>query len=396
LGFALGPMVWAPMSEVYGRKMPLVISAFGMGLFQIAVATAENIQTIIICRFFAGCFASCSLAVVGAAFADIFPLKTRGKAMSLFAGVVFAAPMLAPIAGGFMVLNPNVGWRWTEYITAIGSFIAMVTVLFGYSESFAPVVLMGKAAQLRRATGNWGIHAKQEEVELSLRDLVVKNVGRPLRMLFEEPVILLITIYTAFIYGILYLFLTAIPIVFQEYRGFNSGTGALPFLAVIVGEVGGAVFVVACEPWYMRRVKDAGGRPVAKARLLPMMAGAVIFPIGLFWFAWTGTADVHYMVPTISLICLGFAILCIFLQAINYIIDSFLALAASALAANTLGRSLCGAIFPLFAQQMFNNLGVPWAGSLLGFLAVACIPIPIIFYTFNDRIARSSKRIQYF
>jgi len=232
-------------------------------------------------------------------------------------------------------------------------------------------------------------------VELSARDLIVKNVGRPLRMLFQEPVILLITIYTAFVYGILYLFLTAYPIVFQQYRGYNSGVGALPFIAVIFGEALGATFVVSCEPWYMRRVKKNGGRPVPKARLIPMTLGAIVFPIGMFWFAWSGTANVSPWAPAMSGVCLGFSILTIFLQAINYLIDNYLFLAASALAANTILRSLFGAVFPLFSTQMFDNLGPPWASSLLGFIAVAAIPIPVLFYIFNDRIARSSKLIQH-
>lgn len=81
----------------------------------------------------------------------------------------------------------------------------------------------------------------------------------------------------------------------------------------------------------------------------------------------------------------------IFLQALNYLIDAYLMVAASAIAANTFLRSFFGAGFPLFATAMFNNLGVDWAGSLLGFLAIAFLPIPFLFYIFGPKLRKLSK-----
>ena len=93
LGFALGPLLWAPFSELKGRKTPILISMFGYTVFQAAVATAENLQTIMICRFFGGCFASCPLTVVGAVFSDMFDNKTRGLAITVFSMTVFTGPV---------------------------------------------------------------------------------------------------------------------------------------------------------------------------------------------------------------------------------------------------------------------------------------------------------------
>ena len=99
LGFALGPLIWAPLSELKGRKLPIQISMFGYTVFQVAVATAENLQTIFISRFFGGCFASCPLAVVAAVFSDIFDNKSRGLAITVFALGVFTGPLMAPFIG---------------------------------------------------------------------------------------------------------------------------------------------------------------------------------------------------------------------------------------------------------------------------------------------------------
>lgn len=81
----------------------------------------------------------------------------------------------------------------------------------------------------------------------------------------------------------------------------------------------------------------------------------------------------------------------IFLQGLNYIIDVYKVNANSAIAANAFFRSWVGAGFPLFATPMFNNLGVPWAMSLLGFLCIAMIPVPILYFIYGERIRKLSR-----
>ena len=72
LGFATGPIVWAPLSELKGRKLPLILSMFGFSVFSVATAVGKDLQTVLICRFWGGVFASCPLAVVAAVFSDMF------------------------------------------------------------------------------------------------------------------------------------------------------------------------------------------------------------------------------------------------------------------------------------------------------------------------------------
>jgi MFS transporter, DHA1 family, multidrug resistance protein len=161
LGFATGPMLWAPYSELYGRKTPLLISSFGFLIFNIAVAVAKDAQTIFICRFFGGFFGACPLTCVGAVFADMFSNRQRGLAITVFSMTVFSGPLLAPFIGGFIVQS-SLGWRFTEYITAIMGFLGLGLSLLFLEETYPPVILVNKAADLRRRTRNWGIHAKQE------------------------------------------------------------------------------------------------------------------------------------------------------------------------------------------------------------------------------------------
>jgi MFS transporter, DHA1 family, multidrug resistance protein len=141
---------------------------------------------------------------------------------------------------------------------------------------------------------------------------------------------------------------------------------------------------------FARKMKKHG-RVIPEERLPPMILGSVILPIGLFWFAWTSSPHISWVPQVLSGIPIGWGILMIFLQGLNYIIDVYMWHANSAIAANTLLRSLAGGGFPLFATAMYHNLGVNWATSLLGFLCIAMIPAPILFYIYGSKIRKMSK-----
>ena len=306
--------------------MPLLIGMFGFSVFQVAVAVGKDLQTILISRFFGGLFGACPLAVVAAVFSDMFDNKSRGLAITVFSMGVFAGPLMAPFIGGFIV-DSYLGWRWTEYLVAIMGFFAFTLDLLFLEESYPPVVLVEKASMLRRRTMNWGIHAKQEEIEVDFRELVTKNFSRPLRILVTEPIVLLLSIYMAFIYGLLYLFLTAYPIVFQEIHGFSGGIGGLPYFGMIIGMIIAGIAIVLDQPKYTKKLAANKNIPIPEWRLPFVIYGGISFTIGIFWFGWTGyRADIPWIVPTLSGLFLGFGLLAIFLQALNYIVDAYLML----------------------------------------------------------------------
>jgi DHA1 family multidrug resistance protein-like MFS transporter len=239
---------------------------------------------------------------------------------------VFTGPLFAPFIGGF-ITEGHLGWRWTEYLTGILAAGAFVLDLFVLEETYPPVILVSKAAELRRRTKNWGIHAKQEEIEVDFAELVSKNFSRPLRILFTEPIVLLLSIYMAFIYGLLYLFLTAYPIVFQGIHHFSLGIGGLPILGMVVGQLLAGLYIVLLQPSYNRKLTANNGIPIPEWRLPPVIVGGAAFAAGLFWFGWTGyRKDIHWMAPTASGVLTGFGLLAIFLQSLNYIVDAYLML----------------------------------------------------------------------
>ena len=238
LGFAFGPILWGPCSEVYGRKFPLFTAYCFFIIFQIPVAVAVNLETILLCRFFGGVFAAAPPAVVGGCLADLFDPVNRGLAVTVFSAATFLGPITGPIVGGF-ITQSHLGWRWTAWITMImaGLFGGICFVIL--PETYAPVLLQRKAKKVRITTKNQAVRAKFEESPVDFKNIVTRILGRPFIMLALEPILLLVTLYTSFIYGIIYLLFEAYPVSFREERGYNLGVSALPFLAIAVGVLRG-------------------------------------------------------------------------------------------------------------------------------------------------------------
>ncbi|CAL5871064.1 uncharacterized protein PFLUO_LOCUS5310 [Penicillium psychrofluorescens] len=388
-GLGLGPLVWAPLSELYGRKPAVLAPYFIAAIFSFGTATAKDLQTIMITRFFTGFFGSAPVTNTGGVLADIWTPEQRGAAIVGYAMAVVGGPVLGPIAGGAIV-ESYLRWRWTEYLTGIMMmFFLLLDVIF-VDESYPPVLLVYKARRLRFESGNWALHARHEEWDVTLKELGNKYLIRPFQLL-TTPICFLVALYASFVYGILYLSLAAFPIVFQEVRGWNQVVGALPFLAYLVGIFIGAVANLTNQRFYIKRFKANNNRAVPEARLPPMMVGSVMFAAGMFVFGWTSPKNIHWIAPIIGAVMMGFGFFTIFQAALNYLIDTFQAVSASAVAANTFLRSIFAGCFPLFTNAMFHNLGVPWAASILGFVSIALIPIPYLFYIFGKRIRARGK-----
>lgn len=322
-GYASGPLIWAPFSEVKGRRPSIVFAMLGFGIFNTAVAVAKDVQTLMICRFFSGVFGSGPLAVVAAIFSDIYDSRGRGFAIAVFSMTVFLGPLIAPFIGGFINMS-YLGWRWTAYIPAIMGYISFILNVIFLEESYAPVILAKKAAAERRYKKNWGIHAKHEEIDVSFRALLINNFSRPLWLLFKEPLILAVTIYLSFIYGLLYCFLTAYPAIFQGVHHMNPGVAGLPLFGMVLGLILAGPYVFYYLRLYEANLKANRGIPVPEWRLPPAIVGGILFATGLFWFGWTGfTSSIPWIVPTLSGLFTGFGLLVIFIQLFNYLIDTY-------------------------------------------------------------------------
>lgn len=396
-GFAVGPVIWGPMSELVGRRMPMLVGLFGFMLFCFAGGAAKDFQTIVLSRFFMGAIGASSITVGPAMAADTFNSFERGRAIAFISLMITAGPMVSPVVGGY-IGSSYLGWRWTQYITGIFAALILVICTLILKETYPPKLLAVRASVMREESGNWALFAPLEKKELDTQELVQRTILKPLSMLVVEPILLLISLYHGLVYGILYLCLDAVPLIFgagsdrSPGYGWSGGNSFLPYLAMFVG----AILIIALdivyfEPYYNKKLVQSGKNVVPEERLPLMMLSGFAFPMGIFLLCWSGNYRVFWFVPILGLVLIGFGIMGIFIACFNYIIDAYLVLAASGIAANTFLRSGMGAAFPLFAAIMFKNLGTEWAGTLLGCLASLLVPVPFLFYYFGQKIRSSSK-----
>jgi len=391
LGFALGPLLWAPLSEVWGRRVSMLPPMACLGLFSIGVATSQNPQSIFICRFFSGVFGSAPVSNVSAALGDIWNPKVRGTAVAIYAVAVVGGPTIGPVIGSALTANRHLGWRWTGYILAIWVFAITALLFFCFPEVYAPYLLKRKAQRLRKETGDDRWHHPHEDVKIDPKSIVTKHFTRPVRMLITEPMVACIALYASFVYALLYMTLEVFPIVFEENRGWPQVSSTLPFLALFVGVLCALCVNLANQPRYMRIVDANGGKPVPEARLAPMVIGGVSFVIGLFWFGWTAGPSIPWPSCVIAAAFIGAGFNIIFQQCINFLVDTYLLYAASAVSANTFLRSLLAGGLPLAARPMFLNLGVGPAMSILGGVAALALPVPFILMKYGQSLRKMSK-----
>lgn len=217
-------------------------------------------------------------------------------------------------------------------------------------------------------------------------------LSRPWILLFREPIVFLLSIYMAIIYGTLYMCFSAFPIVYEEGRGWSPGISGLAFCGVAVG----MIFAIGYAIWengrYVKVSKAYSGFAPPESRLPMTMVGGIALPVGLFWFAWTNSPSIAWIVSIIATAPFGFGLILVFLGIMNYLIDSYTIYAASVLAANSVLRSMFGCIFPLFTTYMFDNLGIHWASSIPAFLALACVPMPVSSQYCSDFQIRQDQK----
>lgn len=198
----------------------------------------------------------------------------------------------------------------------------------------------------------------------------------------------------AIVYGYLYLLFTTITSLFEQQYGFSQGSAGLAFLGIGIGMLLGLVIFGATSDRIVTVLANKhGGERKPEFRLPILMMGATIVPIGLLWYGWSAQYKLHYVMPIIGTGWVGMGLLATFMPIGTYLVDAFTIYAASAMAANTVLRSLVGAFLPLAGPDMYKALGMGWGNSLLAFIAIAIWPVSLGFYKYGERI-RTSKRFK--
>ena len=351
-GFAAGPLLWAPMSEMYGRAAIFNLTNVLFVAFTLGCGFSNSMTTLIILRFLAGFNGSASLALGGGVIADMIAPEQRGKTTAIWAIGPLMGPVIGPICGGF--ISQRIGWRWIFYVLAIAALIVTLATFIFLKETNPVILLEIKARKLRAETGNAQLTSALE-THVTGRQLISLALKRPFKLLFISPIVLALSILMGINYGYLYLCFTTFPIVFQHVYGFSEGTSGLAYLGLGLGCLLGLGLIGKYSDDIVVHMTAKSGVRKPEYRLPLMIFGNLCIPIGLFWYGWSADKQVHWIVPIIGSAVFGAGVLGTFIPIGTYLIDAFTIYAASAFAANAVLRSLMGALLPLAGPAMVPN-----------------------------------------
>ncbi|KAJ5788790.1 MFS general substrate transporter [Penicillium paradoxum] len=376
IGFGIGPLILAPLSEIYGRNK---IYHGGNVLFTICTAccgVAPNATSFLIFRFLSGLMGGGPLTNGGGTVADLIPVHERGFIMSVFSLSMLLAPILGPVGGGF--LSEAVDWRWIFWLLTIMSGITAIVGFVFLRETYGPTLLEQKAAELRKQSGDPNIQSASKS-PLPLQKLLVLAIMRPLRLLCTSPVSIAMALYMGLIFGIIYLLFTSYTVVFQERYGFSQGLAGLTYLGMGLGCTT-QLFLGHCSDKIHTKLTERHGVERPEYHLLMLIPAAISLPIGLVIYGWTAQYHVHWIVPLIGTFFIGVGFSSSMTSVQTYLIGAFTAYSASALAANNVVRSLIGGVVPLSGPEMYGKLGLGWGNTMLALLALVFGLAPLWFY----------------
>ncbi|GAB1214942.1 hypothetical protein ATERTT37_004123 [Aspergillus terreus] len=348
VGYVIGPLFMAPLSEIYGRRLVLASANVFFCVWQIGCALAPNMAALIVFRLLCG-------------------------------------------IGGAGCLT--IGWRWDFWIVLILGGVIVVTLEIFNRETNHRILIKRKVARLRKELGRDDLRSCYENGEAPTKlQILVHGLVRPMKLLVLSPLVFFLSLYVAFVYGVLYLLFTTIPTLFEDVYGFNVGLTGLVYLALGLGNfTGWLVITLYSDKSVVQLAKSNGGKFLPEMRLATSIFFGFFLPVTFFWYGWCAYYKTHWIATILSLIPFGFGIMGIFLPIMTYLVDCYPIYAASAIAANTVLRSLVGAFLPLAGPAMYQSLGLGWGNSLLGFICVGMIPLPIIFYKFGGKLRASQN-----
>ncbi|GAA5997302.1 MFS transporter [Rhodotorula paludigena] len=386
--FGAAPLILAPLSEVYGRSLIYFLSALVFAIFFIPQALAKNIETVLVTRFISGCAGSTAVSLVGGTLADVWRGKDRGTPMAWFSFAAFGATGLGPVAFGY--LTQIKGFRYVNWVMfAISMAFAAVLPLI-LDETRASVLLSRKAAKLRKETGDDRYISKDDFERGSIREMFKTSLGRPVQMLIREPVLISMTAWIAFTWGVLYLFLVSIPYVYSRVYGFSTGECGLVYITQFIGSAIGMAYDQYCMKFYHRNVAKRG----PEARMYSAFGGGLCVPVGAFIFCFTAYPQCHWIGSCIGVVILYIGMYLVYLTAFSYLAEAYALYASSALSAMSFVRNVVGAVFPLFTTQMYDALGIQGAAGLTAGLGTVLSATPFILFIYGARLRARSPFAQ--
>ncbi|KAH8653857.1 putative bicyclomycin resistance protein [Xylariales sp. PMI_506] len=389
LGHVAGPVLWVPITEMYGRKRVLDVTNIFFCACQIVCALAPNIGSLIAFRFLGGIGGVGCMTLGGGVIVDMFGTDQRGYPMGIWT--------LSPLVGGLIIgllmsgiVTDTIGWRWNFWIISIVAIPLTLLIMAMMKETHRLAIIQQKTSRLRKETGQQGLKPYYDIYgSLSKVSLFMNSLFRPIRLFVVSPIVPILSFYVALLFGVSNLLFVTIPVVFEEVYGFNSKSVGLIYISFGVGNIiGWTIIEIFSDKSIIRQAQANGGTFEAEMRLLLSIPFTAFPPVALFWYGWCISYRTHWIAPIISLMVFGIGLGGLNMPILNYVVDSYLIFAASAMSNLIVLRSIGQALLPSAGSSLYHSLGLGWGNSLLGFICLSMTLPYVLLYKYGLRLRK--------
>ncbi|KAL8680273.1 MAG: hypothetical protein Q9186_003511 [Xanthomendoza sp. 1 TL-2023] len=379
----IGPLILAPLSETFGRRKLYLICFSIFAVLQIPTALSPNAAALIAVRAISGFFGSVGIANGGGTISDMFHPSERAGIFGWYLLGPLLGPTLGPLFGGLIV--QHLSWRWVFWFLAIICTVNTILAFLLLRESYAPAILENRRQKYEESQGGKFRIVNQDDRPFWTK--LGESMQRPLKILFTQPIVLIMAIWQAILFGTTYSLYTNFEDIYGGIYGFSTTQVGLVYLGPGIGFFIAVWFIIPkIDTIYNYLSKKHHDEPQPEYRLPLANIGAVLIPASLFWFAWTVHYKAHWAVTVLSTVFFGLGQITILNTAQNYYIDSFSKYAASAIAAGAVFRSIIGGIIPIFTPSLFRQVGYGWGVSVFAFTSLLLSPAPVLFYYYGGWI----------
>ncbi|AFR97650.2 drug transporter [Cryptococcus neoformans C23] len=405
-GFAITPMILAPLSEEFGRRWTYVAAVFIFFVFHIMMAAAKNLATMLIARIIQGCAGSVGSTLVGGTIADIYIPVQRGLPSAVFAFAAIAGSGMGPVIFAWVESTTRLEWRWIWWIQSMTIGALFPFILLIMRETRESVILRRRAAKLRKEHQPGEKNEKADQNLFQAPDGVVgrftawsemNRIGlweamrtsalRPFTFLVVEPVVAFFALWMSIAWGVLYIQIGGLPYVFRNIYAFSTNQVGLIYLSLVIGALIGFFANFVQDAIYRRRVHLDG----VEARLYAPMVAGITFALGCFLFGFTSLQSIYWLVPCIGIVIIIASCLTIYISAFVYLSECYGSYASSAIAGQSFLRNAFGGAFSMFTVKMYTAITPRWTIFTWGVVALILAMVPFIAFYKGTVIRAHSK-----
>lgn len=362
-------------------------------LFNVFCGLARDKTQMIVLRFFSGMAGVAPVAIGPGIVADLFEPEERGSAMAIYTLSPILGPCIGPIYAGWIIQAYGEDkWPWIFYVsTMFGALVAVLGLIF-LRETYIPVILEREASKARKERGEDEWHTVFTNKE-PLRTRIIQGLFRPFIFLATQPVVLVTCIYQGLMFGCQYLLLASFSRLFKDNYGQPPGLAGLHYFSMVIGFLISGIIGGKWVDWKYRRLKERnGGIGKPEFKLPFLVVTGIAMPVGLLLYGWTAEYHLHWMAPDAGIFILSWGLCATMFICPLYLADAVTIYAASASSAGIITRGLFAFTFPLFAPNMYEELGQGWGNSLLALATLLIgIPAPILLYRFGETLRNHSS-----